>query len=261
MSEYSEYALLSEYYNRFTDDVPYERWADFFERIFAQKQQKPHVMLDLACGTGSLTRILAQRGYDMIGVDQSEDMLMMAMDACCDMQENRPLFLHQPMQKLELYGGIDACVCCLDSVNYVTDPAALGEAFRRVYRFLKPEGLFIFDVNTRKKLERIDGQSFVREDEDVFCVWQTQIDEDDLCHYDFDIFELNEEGAWNRYQEHHAERIYEAEALRTMLETAGFEEIELRGELSDEAPDEDEERIFFVARKPKNDDGLREYDG
>lgn len=250
MSEYSEYALLSEYYDRFTDDVPYERWADFFERIFQQKQVKPNIILDLACGTGSLTRILAQRGYDMIGADQSEDMLMMAQENCMGISENSVLLLRQPMQELDLYGSIDACICCLDSVNYVEDPEMLREAMKRVFMFLEPGGLFIFDINTRSKLERIDGQSFVREDEDVFCVWQCMIGEGDLCHYDFDIFELNEEGAWNRYQEHHVERIYEPETLLDMLKQAGFTEIEQRGELSDEAPTEKEERIFFIARKP-----------
>lgn len=251
MSEYSEYALLSEYYDRFTDDVPYERWADFFERIFEQKQVNPKVVLDLACGTGSMTRILAQRGYDMIGADQSEDMLMMAQEACMDANlEKSVLLLHQPMQELDLYGSVDACVCCLDSVNYVEEPDMLREAMKRVFMFLEPGGLFIFDINTRSKLERINGQSFVREDEDVFCVWQCLIEDNELCHYYFDIFELNEEGAWNRYQEHHVERIYEPKLLLDMLREAGFTEVEQRGELSDEAPAEQEERIFFIARKP-----------
>lgn len=250
MNEYSQYALLSEYYDRFTDDVPYERWADFFERIFEQKNIKPEIVLDLACGTGSLTCIMAQRGYDMIGADQSEDMLMIARENCFDLEGAKPvLLLHQPMEELDLYGSIDACVCCLDSVNYVTDLEVLREAMRRVHTFLEPGGIFIFDINTRKKLERIDGQSFVREDEDVYCVWQAYIEGGDLCHYDFDIFELNEEGAWNRYQENHLERIYEPEVLLSMLEETGFIDIEQRGELSDEAPREEEERIFFIARK------------
>lgn len=248
MSGFSDYALLSEYYDRFTDDVPYERWADFFERIFQQRGQKPQIVLDLACGTGSLTRILARRGYEMIGVDQSEDMLMAAMDSCAEEPlEKRPVFLHQPMQELDLYGTIDACVCCLDSINYVTDIEVLREAFRRVQLFLMPGAPFIFDINTREKLERIDGQSFVREDEDIFCVWQTHIDVDDLCRYDFDFFELNEDGAWNRYQEHHAERIYSAETLIQLLRETGFEHIEVRGELSDDPPKAGEERIFLIA--------------
>ena len=205
----------------------------------------------MACGTGSMTRILAQRGYDMIGADQSEEMLMMAQQSCMDCNPDKPvLLLHQSMQELELYGGIDACVCCLDSVNYVQDPSVLQEAFNRVFTYLTPGGLFVFDINTRSKLERIDGQSFVREDEDVFCVWQCAIEEDTLCHYYFDIFELNEDDTWNRYPEHHVERIYEPEQLAAMLEEAGFTEIEQRGELSDNPPAEDEARIFFLARKP-----------
>lgn len=247
MNEYAAYALLSEYYDRFTDDVPYEQWADFFERIFLQKQYKPKVILDLACGTGSLTRILAQRGYDMIGADQSEDMLMAARENCEGLDV---LLIHQAMQELDLYGSIDACICCLDSVNYVTDPNILYEAMKRVQLFLEPGGIFIFDINTRKKLERIDGQSFVREDEDVFCIWQSSIENGNLCHYDFDIFELNQQGTWNRCQEHHVERIYEPEELQEMLEKAGFIEIEQRGELSDSKPNPEEERIFFLARKP-----------
>lgn len=249
MGGFSDYALLSEYYNRFTDDVPYDRWADFFEHVFLEKQQKPEIILDLACGTGSLTCILAQRGYEMIGVDQSEDMLMVAMDRCAEQPlDKRPVFLHQSMDELDLYGTIDACLCCLDSINYVTDPDVLREAFRRVQLFLMPDGLFIFDINTRHKLERIDGQSFVREDEDVYCVWQARIDEQDICHYDFDIFELNEDGAWNRYQEHHAERIYSMAFLVQLLRETGFVDIEVRGELSDDPPTEDEERIFILAR-------------
>ena len=249
MSEYAQYALLSEYYDRFTDDVPYDRWADFFEHVFEKKEIKPEIILDLACGTGSLTRILAQRGYDMIGADQSEDMLMIAQENCFEAGEKPVLLLHQPMEQLELYGSIDACVCCLDSVNYVTDPEVLQEAMRRVYTYLVSGGMFIFDINTRSKLERIDGQSFVREDEDVYCVWQSYIEDHDLCHYDFDIFELNEDGAWNRYQENHLERIYEPEQLTAMLKEAGFTDIEVCGELTEQAPREGEERVFFLARK------------
>lgn len=258
MNEYSDYALLSEYYDRFTDDVPYERWADFFEHIFTNYQWTPHIVLDLACGTGSLTRILAQRGYEMIGADQSEDMLMVAMDSCAELTENRPVFLHQSMQELDLYGTIDACVCCLDSINYVTDPAILREAFRRIHLFLMPGGLFLFDINTREKLEAIDGQTFVREDEDVFCCWQARI-ADKLCHYDFDIFERGEDDSWNRYQEHHAERIYSVEELTQLLQLAGFEDIRICGELTDAPPQEGEQRVFFIARanyEEKSDDQI-----
>ena len=167
----NSYETLSEYYDRFTDDVGYEEWADFFERLFEREGVKPSLVLDLACGTGSLTRILAQRGYDMIGADASPEMLMQALQNTLDC-EPRPLLLNQRMEELDLYGAVDACLCCLDSVNYVTEPEALQTAFERVHTFLNPDGLFVFDINTPEKFARIDGESYVREDDGVFCVWQ-----------------------------------------------------------------------------------------
>ena len=132
----NSYETLSEYYDRFTDDVGYEEWADFFERLFEREGVKPSLVLDLACGTGSLTRILAQRGYDMIGADASPEMLMQALQNTLDC-EPRPLLLNQRMEELDLYGAVDACLCCLDSVNYVTEPEALQTALERVHTFLR----------------------------------------------------------------------------------------------------------------------------
>lgn len=172
----NSYETLSEYYDRFTDDVGYEEWADFFERLFEKEGVKPELVLDLACGTGSLTRILAQRGYDMIGADASPEMLMQALQNTLDC-EPRPLLLNQRMEELDLYGAVDACLCCLDSVNYVTEPEALQTAFERVHTFLNPDGLFVFDINTPEKFARIDGESYVREDDGVFCVWQAAVED------------------------------------------------------------------------------------
>lgn len=213
----NSYETLSEYYDRFTDDVGYEEWADFFERLFEREGVKPSLVLDLACGTGSLTRILAQRGYDMIGADASPEMLMQALQNTLDC-EPRPLLLNQRMEELDLYGAVDACLCCLDSVNYVTEPEALQTAFERVHTFLNPDGLFVFDINTPEKFARIDGESYVREDDGVFCVWQAAV-EDGLCAYQFDIFE-QEDDVWHRAQETHEERIYEPAQLTAMLEQA-----------------------------------------
>ena len=173
----NSYQTLSAYYDRFTDDVGYARWADFFERLFAREGMQPKLVLDLACGTGSLTGILAQRGYEMIGVDASPDMLMQAMQNTmnCD---PRPLFLNQRMEALDLYGTVDVCLCCLDSVNYVTEPETLQQAFDRVHLFLEPgSGLFVFDINTPEKFARMDGNCYVREDEDVFCAWQAAVED------------------------------------------------------------------------------------
>ena len=243
----NSYQALAAYYDRFTDDVGYADWADFFERLFAREGVQPGLILDLACGTGSLTKILAERGYEMIGADASPDMLMQAMQNTIDCAP-RPLFLNQRMEELDLYGTVDVCLCCLDSINHVTDPAALQRAFERVHLFLEPKtGLFVFDVNTPEKFARIDGNAYVREDEGVFCVWQAAV-EDGLCAYQFDIF-TREGGGWARAQETHEERIYTPETLTAMLARAGFSEIKTYGDQSFAPVRGGEDRIYFTARK------------
>ena len=208
---------------------------------------QPRLILDLACGTGSLTRLLADRGYEMIGADASPDMLMQAMQNTMDC-DPRPLFLNQRMEDLDLYGTVDVCLCCLDSINYVTDPDTLQKAFERVHLFLEPKtGLFVFDVNTPEKFARIDGNAYVREDEDVFCVWQAAV-EDGLCAYQFDIFERDGE-AWTRAQETHEERVYPLEQLAAMLARAGFSEIKTYGDQSFSPVRGGEDRVYFTARK------------
>lgn len=243
----NSYQTLSAYYDRFTDDVGYEHWADFFEALFAREGVAPKLVLDLACGTGTLTRLLAQRGYDMIGVDASPEMLMQAMQNTMDC-DPRPLFLNQRMEQLDLYGTVDVCLCCLDSINYVTEPETLQKAFDRVHLFLEPKtGLFVFDINTPEKFARIDGNSYVREDEDVFCVWQAAV-EDGLCAYQFDIFERDGD-AWTRAQETHEERVYTIPELIAMLEKAGFTEIKTYGDQSFSPVRGGEDRVYITARK------------
>lgn len=241
------YQFLSSYYDRFTDDVGYAQWADYFEEIFSRCGMRPELVLDLACGTGSLSRELAGRGYEMIGVDASPDMLMQAMNNTLDCVP-RPVFLNQRMEELDLYGTVQAVLCCLDSVNYVTDPEVLHEALRRVSLFLEPDGVFVFDVNTARKFERMDGECYVREDEDVYCVWQVGFD-GTLCTYDFDIFGLCSDGRWERMQESHLERYYPAQELTALLEDCGFDRIEVHPELSFDPCSGDEDRIFIIARK------------
>lgn len=243
----NSYSVLSEYYDRFTDDVPYEKWVEYFEAIFKKEGLKPHLVLDLACGTGTITKLLAQKGYEMIGCDLSVEMLTQAMNKTLGM-EHAPIFLNQSMDELDLYGTIDACVCCLDSLNYITNPGTLEKAFKRVSLFMEPDGIFIFDVNTRKKLEAISGQSFVREDGDVFCVWQAVLD-GEICSYDFDIFENTKDNRWERYKETHRERIYDTEELKQYLTEAGFSDICVYPELGFEPLKGDEHRLFFTARK------------
>ncbi|MGN8874724.1 class I SAM-dependent DNA methyltransferase [Pseudoflavonifractor sp. HCP28S3_F10] len=246
----ASYEFLAGCYDELTTDVGYAKWADYLEKHFARCAIPVHTVLDLACGTGSLTRELAERGYEMIGVDLSEDMLAEANEKCRDVEGERPIFLHQSMDRLDLYGTIDACVCCLDSVNYVTRPAVLERAFQRVHLFLMPGGMFIFDVNTPEKLRSLDGQVFLDETEDTYCVWRAEYSaRRRICTYAMDLFRLTESGLWERGEELHEEYAYEPDELEEMLRRAGFTGIKRYGERRMRAPREGEQRVFFVARK------------
>ena len=244
------YEFLAGCYDRFTADVDYPRWADYIEKHFARSALPIRTVLDLACGTGSLTAELAARGYEMIGADCSEEMLSVAAEKCRGAGPVEPIFLHQAMEDLDLYGTIDACVCCLDSINYVTRPRTLARAFRRVHTFLMPGGLFLFDVNTPDKLRGLDGQVFLDEDADAYCVWRADYSpRRRICTYGMDLFFRETDRLWRREEEVHEEYAYEPAELEDMLRQAGFRQIRQYGELKLRAPKPGEGRIFFAARK------------
>ena len=248
----SSYEFLADSYDQLTRDVDYGAWADYIQRQFTHTPPPGSTVLDLACGTGSLTAELARRGYEMIGADRSGDMLAQAAEKCRDLEGViPPIFLCQSMEKLDLYGTIDACVCCLDSVNYVTSPARLRRAFGRVHLFLNPGGVFLFDINTPAKLEGLDGQVFLDETEEVYCVWRAEYSRRRrICSYFMDLFSLDQDsGLWARGEELHEEYAYTPEELTEYLRQAGFRHIRQYGNLKLRPPKTGEDRIFFVARK------------
>lgn len=166
------YEALAASYDGLTRDIPYEKYLRFFKSLLKQYGVKPKTVLDLACGTGSLSVLLAKSGYAVLGVDRSEDMLTVAAEKAMELEENQPFFVAQPMQRLRLPQPVDACVCALDSINYVTKPQDVQKTFCRIYESLRPGGLFVFDINTPYKLESLDGQVFLDETEDSYCVWR-----------------------------------------------------------------------------------------
>ena len=240
----SSYDFLAGCYDELTTDVGYPAWADYLEAHFRRKGLPGRTVLDLACGTGSLTWELAARGYEMIGVDRSPEMLAEAAAKGREDVETPPIFLCQSMDRLDLYGTIDACVCCLDSVNYVTDPRQLKKAFARVWLFLMPGGLFLFDINTPSKLRGLDGQVFLDETEDTYCVWRTEYHRG-LCTYYMDLFDRRRDGAWQRELEIHRQRAYTTEELTGWLRAAGFTDIRTWGDGKLRRPTENEQRIYF----------------
>ena len=244
------YEFLAGCYDELTTDVRYSRWADYIEKHFARSALPIHTVLDLACGTGSLTAELMGRGYEMICADRSAEMLSVAAEKCRDLAGEPPVFLCQSMEKLDLYGTIDACVCCLDSVNYVTSPRKLKKAFQRVHLFLVPGGLFLFDINTPDKLRGLDGGMFIDETDDAYCVWRAEYaPRRRICTYGMDIFRLEPDGRWSRGEEVHEEYAYEPDELEEYLREAGFTRIRRHGCLKMRAPVPGEERIFFTAVK------------
>lgn len=239
----SGYGALAASYDGLMADGAYRRRADFLERLFRKSAIPVRSVLDLACGTGTIACLLAERGYQVIAADGSEEMLTQAMAKASCLEGPPPLFLHQAMPRLRLIRPVDAAVSTLDSLNYLTRKGDLRETFRRVHRWLKPGGQFIFDVNTPHKLRRMDGQMYMDETEESFCVWRTFFSEKTrVCTYQVDLFQLRPDGAWEREFEEHRERAWEAEELRQYLAEAGFGQAVITGDLSMGPPAADEDR-------------------
>lgn len=242
------YRELAKSYDRLTNDVDYRGTVEFYFEILKREGLSPRTAVDLACGTGSVTALLAERGLEVLGVDLSEEMLTMAQQKTAGM-ENAPRFVCMPLQELALPRGVDLAVCALDSLDYITEPANCREAIRRVYRALNPGGIFIFDVNTPEKLRAMDGQVFLDEDDDVYCVWRGEFDEStNICSYGMDLFQ-REGRQWNRSFEEHREYAYSRDQLTGYLKEAGFTHIEVYADRLFCQPRQGEQRIYLKARK------------
>lgn len=242
------YNALAYSYDRLTNDVDYEAVVDFYMQILEKECYRPKTAVDLACGTGSVALLLAQRGLKVTGVDMSEEMLTVAAQKASAL-DNPPQFVKQKLQQLHLPRGVDLAVCALDSMDYIVDPKECAQAIRRVYKALNPGGIFIFDVNTPEKLKAMDGQVFLDEDEDVYCVWRGEFDEEsNICTYAMDLFQ-RKGNTWMRSFEEHREYAYSAEQLTGFLRDAGFTKIEVFGDRKLQSPSCDDQRIYLKARK------------
>ena len=244
------YHALAVSYDRLTDDVDYGAVVDFYREILNKEGLQPRTAVDLACGTGSVALLLAQQGMQVTAVDMSEEMLCVASEKAQKL-ENPPMFVCQKLQELSLPKGVDLAVCALDSIDYITDPVDCKEAIHRVYRALNPGGCFIFDVNTPEKLKAMDGQVFLDEDDDVYCVWRGSFDPDtNICTYGMDLFQ-RQGNCWQRSGEEHCEYAYSQAELVQYLKDAGFTHIRVYGDRTFAAPTEGEQRIYLKARKGK----------
>ena len=240
----SSYEGLAASYDALTTDVGYEKRADFLEKLFRRSRIPVHTVLDLACGTGTMTWLLTDRGYELIGVDGSEEMLAAAMEKSGQVEGIPPIFLHQlhaPAGSLR-HGG---CRHLLSGQPELSHPprrcAAHLPAAAPVHR---PGGLLVFDINTVAKLAALDGQVFLDETEDAYCVWRTEYHRG-LCTYYMDLFDRRRDGAWQRELEIHRQRAYTTEELIGWLRAAGFNDIRTWGDGKLRRPTENEQRIYF----------------
>jgi ubiquinone/menaquinone biosynthesis C-methylase UbiE len=247
----SSYNAFAFYYDALMRNVNYPRYADYLCQILEKEHHNAGLTLDLACGTGSLTMALQDKGLDVYGIDGSPDMLSIAQQKAME-QGKQTLFLCQKMQDLDLYGTVNTVFCVLDSINHMTDENDVQKAFERVSLFLEPDGYFVFDVNTvYKHREVLGNNTFVYDTDDVFCVWQNQYHADGshCVDIDLDFFERENKSTYYRSEESFRERAYSAESLHQMLLKAGLDVVSIYDEMTFHKPRPDSERIVFVTKK------------
>ena len=249
----SSYEALAGAYDGLMQDGLYRKRADYLLRQFQRSAIPVRSVLDLACGTGTIACMLAEQGYTVTATDGSEEMLTEAARKAADLEVDQPpFFLHQSMPRLRLAEPVDAVVSTLDSLNYLTRPGDVQETFRRVAKYLKPGGLFIFDVNSPYKLRRMDGQMYTDETEDSFCVWRTTFSEKTkVCTYWVDLFQRARGNSWRRSYEEHRERAWEEAELREWLAAAGFSRVKVTADLKMSPPKPEEDRWIFHCVRDK----------
>lgn len=250
MAGYGDFAY---YYDMLTENVDYKSRCEYICNLLAENGVGKGILLDLACGTGTMSMLLSDKGYDVIGVDASEDMLSVAQEK--KMESGKDImFLCQRMEELDLFGTINAAVCTLDSINHITDEETVKKVFSKVSLFMEDKGLFIFDVNTPYKHREVLGNNtFVYDMDDVYCVWQNSTDKNTLLtEVSLDIFEKDteeEDDVYYRYSEEFSERGYELSEIREWLQENKFEVLGVYEEMTTDEVRENTQRAVFVARK------------
>lgn len=244
----NQYTSLAEYYDELTQDVPYQRFADRICGLLGKSRLPVQLLLELGCGTGTLSRILSQRGFEMICCDNSPEMLGIAMQKCGDAPV-MPVFICQNMCRLDLYGTVQAAICCLDGINYLPDEKSLRRAVGRVSLFLEKGGLFIFDVKSKGMFRQMGGTASVYENDGLYGVWQYGYDEKSgLCQHTVDLF-CKVQGGYRRLTETHRQRAFSRQQLEDVLTAAGFRVKGVYQDLSTKKAQAEEGRLLFVAEK------------
>ena len=243
---YNDFAFV---YDTLMGDVDYHKRSGYILKLFKKFGSVPTLLLDVACGTGNFSIEFAKMGIEVIGTDMSEDMLSVAREKSHEAGLN-VLYLCQKAEELDLYGTVDGAICCMDSINHITDKKVLSKALKKISLFLEKDKLFIFDVNTPYKHREVLGNNtFVFEEEGVFCVWQNEYNKRRLeTAIKLDFF-CETEKRYTRSHEEFFERAYTEEELKNMLKSAGFKVEAVFGDVTFKGPKEQDDRMFFVCRK------------
>lgn len=247
MEAYTGFAAV---YDQLMDNIPYGEWSEYIIRILRSQGIREGLVLELGCGTGSMTELLAAAGYDMIGVDSSEDMLELAAEKRTVSGQDI-LYLLQDMREFELYGTVGAVVSVCDSLNYILEEQELLQVFRLVNNYLDPGGIFLFDLNTRYKYETVLGESTIAENrEDCSFIWENYYDPDTEIHeYGLTLFLKEKNGLYRRYEESHYQRAYSLETIGKLLEQAGMKVLAFYDAFTEEKPCRESERVYVLARE------------
>ena len=248
MEAYSGFAKV---YDLFMDNIPYEEWTNYVKELLAEEGIKDGILLDLGCGTGSVTELLAKAGFDMIGIDNSEEMLDIAMEKRYESGLNI-LYLLQDMREFELYGTVKGVVSICDSMNYILDDEDLLDVFKLVHNYLDNDGIFIFDMNTMYKYREIlADHTFAEDREESSFIWENFYDEEEeINQYDLSLFVQEEDGRFRKYEETHLQRAYEQETVEELIKESGLELLHVYDAFTRELPAEDSQRIYYVCRRP-----------
>ena len=248
MNAYTSFASV---YDTFMDNIPYEEWAEYLIDLLKEYSISDGLVLDLGCGTGNMTELLASAGYDMIGVDNAEEMLEIAIEKR-EKSEQDILYLLQDMREFELYGTVKAIVSICDSINYITEEADLLEMFRLANNYLDPKGVFIFDFNTVYKYREILGNQTIAEDrEDCSFIWDNYYYENEqINEYELSLFIKEQDSdLYRKYQETHYQKAYDLETIKRLIEQSGLEYINAFDAFTRNAPADESERIYVIARE------------
>ena len=244
------YGGFASVYDLLMDDIPYKEWADYMEKTLERHKVPKGLLLDLGCGTGTLSGLLDAKGYDVIGVDASEEMLAIAREKAV-VEKRDILYLLQDMREFELYGTVGAVVSVCDSLNYILEEEELLTVFKLVNNYLDPGGIFLFDMNTRYKYEELMGENTIAENrENCSFIWENYYDRETCINeYGLTIYLEGEDGRYDRMEETHFERFYETEKVMELLGKAGMEFLGVTDGFTDCPPRADSQRLVFLARE------------